>query len=222
MIEPLGGFMVVHVATALEVCEGRDRKGLYAKAWAGIIKEFTRNLGPLRGPRRRRGHPRHGAVDGRGGGGEVGRRGKRTGARVRPPRSGLARPAMPVAPTWPSARTMRPRPTPGRPPWRHVVDVRLAAPDGRRSITVHLETDGVQVGARERESQRQPHVAEADDTDPRLPRLEPGEKTIHHRANATLSNDHRRSRSSETACRRCAHCGRRSARLSQNTGRARA
>jgi sulfate adenylyltransferase len=41
MIEPLGGFMLVHVDAPLEVCEGRDRKGLYAKARAGIIKEFT-------------------------------------------------------------------------------------------------------------------------------------------------------------------------------------
>ncbi len=41
MIEPLGGFFEVHVATPLEVCEERDRKGLYAKARAGIIKGFT-------------------------------------------------------------------------------------------------------------------------------------------------------------------------------------
>ena len=31
----------MHVATSIEVCEERDRKGLYAKARAGIIKEFT-------------------------------------------------------------------------------------------------------------------------------------------------------------------------------------
>jgi len=41
MVQPLGGFSLVHVATPLEVCEQRDRKGLYAKARAGIIKEFT-------------------------------------------------------------------------------------------------------------------------------------------------------------------------------------
>ncbi len=41
MIEPVGGFLEIHVATPLEVCEERDRKGLYAKARAGIIKEFT-------------------------------------------------------------------------------------------------------------------------------------------------------------------------------------
>jgi len=41
MIEPLGGFILVHVATSVEECERRDRKGLYAKARAGIIPEFT-------------------------------------------------------------------------------------------------------------------------------------------------------------------------------------
>ncbi len=40
-VSPVGGFIEVHVATPLEVCEQRDRKGLYAKARAGIIKEFT-------------------------------------------------------------------------------------------------------------------------------------------------------------------------------------
>ncbi|HVX45328.1 MAG TPA: adenylyl-sulfate kinase [Mycobacteriales bacterium] len=36
-----GDFVLIHVATPLEVCEARDRKGLYAKARAGIIPEFT-------------------------------------------------------------------------------------------------------------------------------------------------------------------------------------
>jgi sulfate adenylyltransferase len=36
-----GGFILVHVATPIEVCEQRDRKGLYAKARAGLVKEFT-------------------------------------------------------------------------------------------------------------------------------------------------------------------------------------
>jgi sulfate adenylyltransferase len=40
-ISPYGGFIEIHVATPLEVCEDRDRKGLYAKARAGIIREFT-------------------------------------------------------------------------------------------------------------------------------------------------------------------------------------
>jgi sulfate adenylyltransferase len=41
MIQPHGGFILVHVNTSVEECEKRDRKGLYAKARAGIIKEFT-------------------------------------------------------------------------------------------------------------------------------------------------------------------------------------
>ena len=41
MNEAVGGFILVHVATSVEVCEQRDRKGLYAKARAGIIPEFT-------------------------------------------------------------------------------------------------------------------------------------------------------------------------------------
>jgi sulfate adenylyltransferase len=36
-----GGFIEVYVATSLEVCEQRDRKGIYAKARAGLIKGFT-------------------------------------------------------------------------------------------------------------------------------------------------------------------------------------
>lgn len=41
LIENYGGFVEVYVATPLEVCESRDRKGLYAKARAGLIKGFT-------------------------------------------------------------------------------------------------------------------------------------------------------------------------------------
>ena len=40
-ITAVGGFTLVHVATSLDACEQRDTKGLYAKARAGIIKEFT-------------------------------------------------------------------------------------------------------------------------------------------------------------------------------------
>jgi sulfate adenylyltransferase len=40
-ISAYGGYILVYVNTPLEVCEQRDRKGLYAKARAGIIKEFT-------------------------------------------------------------------------------------------------------------------------------------------------------------------------------------
>ena len=38
MIEPAGGFIEVHVSTPIEVCEARDRKGLYAQARAGNLK----------------------------------------------------------------------------------------------------------------------------------------------------------------------------------------
>ena len=42
MVEEAGGVLVlVHVSTPLEVCEARDRKGLYAQARAGMIPEFT-------------------------------------------------------------------------------------------------------------------------------------------------------------------------------------
>jgi len=49
-ISPVGGYIEVHVATPLEVCEARDRKGLYAKARAGIIKEFTGISDPYETP----------------------------------------------------------------------------------------------------------------------------------------------------------------------------
>jgi sulfate adenylyltransferase len=50
MIEPYGGFILVHIATPVETCEQRDRKGLYAKARAGIIKEFTGISDPYEAP----------------------------------------------------------------------------------------------------------------------------------------------------------------------------
>ncbi len=40
-ISAVGGFVEIHVATSIKVCEQRDRKGLYALARAGKIKEFT-------------------------------------------------------------------------------------------------------------------------------------------------------------------------------------
>jgi sulfate adenylyltransferase len=45
-----GGYVLVHVSTPLEVCESRDRKGLYAKAKAGIIKDFTGVSDPYETP----------------------------------------------------------------------------------------------------------------------------------------------------------------------------
>lgn len=50
LIESVGGYQLIHVATPLEVCEQRDRKGLYAKARAGIIKEFTGISDPYEEP----------------------------------------------------------------------------------------------------------------------------------------------------------------------------
>jgi sulfate adenylyltransferase len=41
MIEAVGGFVEIHISTPIETCESRDRKGLYAKARAGLIPEFT-------------------------------------------------------------------------------------------------------------------------------------------------------------------------------------
>jgi sulfate adenylyltransferase len=41
MVEEHGMFVLVHVATPLEECERRDRKGLYAMARRGEIPEFT-------------------------------------------------------------------------------------------------------------------------------------------------------------------------------------
>jgi len=50
MVESHGGFVLVHVATALEVCEQRDRKGLYAKARAGLVTGFTGISDPYETP----------------------------------------------------------------------------------------------------------------------------------------------------------------------------
>jgi sulfate adenylyltransferase len=41
MVSQVGDFLLIHVATPVEVCEARDRKGLYAKARAGLIDNFT-------------------------------------------------------------------------------------------------------------------------------------------------------------------------------------
>jgi sulfate adenylyltransferase len=47
MIEQYGAFVEVHVATTIEECERRDRKGLYKLAREGKIKEFTGHFRPL-------------------------------------------------------------------------------------------------------------------------------------------------------------------------------
>ena len=41
MAEDAGNFLLVHISTPLAECEARDRKGLYAKARKGELKEFT-------------------------------------------------------------------------------------------------------------------------------------------------------------------------------------
>jgi len=48
--EAVGGFFLVHVATPLAVCEQRDHKGLYAKARAGLIPQFTGITDPYEEP----------------------------------------------------------------------------------------------------------------------------------------------------------------------------
>ncbi|MDH7499117.1 MAG: bifunctional sulfate adenylyltransferase/adenylylsulfate kinase [candidate division NC10 bacterium] len=50
LIERYGGFILVYVSTPLEVCEQRDRKGLYVKARAGVVKEFTGISDPYEEP----------------------------------------------------------------------------------------------------------------------------------------------------------------------------
>lgn len=51
MVESVGAdFLLVHIATPLEECERRDRKGLYAKARAGLIPEFTGISDPYEEP----------------------------------------------------------------------------------------------------------------------------------------------------------------------------
>jgi sulfate adenylyltransferase len=51
MIQPHGRFVLVHLSTSLEICERRDRKGLYAKARAGLIKQFTGISDPYEAPK---------------------------------------------------------------------------------------------------------------------------------------------------------------------------
>jgi sulfate adenylyltransferase len=50
MVSEVGDFLLIHVATPVEVCEARDRKGLYAKARAGLIGQFTGISDPYEEP----------------------------------------------------------------------------------------------------------------------------------------------------------------------------
>jgi len=51
MVSEVGDFLLIHVATPVAVCEARDRKGLYAKARAGLIDNFTGVSDPYEEPR---------------------------------------------------------------------------------------------------------------------------------------------------------------------------
>ena len=50
MVSEVGDFLLIHVATPIEVCEARDRKGLYAQARAGLIGQFTGISDPYEEP----------------------------------------------------------------------------------------------------------------------------------------------------------------------------
>ena len=50
MAEPNGPFLLVWVSTPLDVCEARDRKGLYARARAGEVADFTGISSPYEEP----------------------------------------------------------------------------------------------------------------------------------------------------------------------------
>ena len=50
LVEEFGPFIEVHVATSVEECARRDVKGLYARAFAGELKEFTGVSDPYEEP----------------------------------------------------------------------------------------------------------------------------------------------------------------------------
>lgn len=52
LISQVGGYIEVYISTPIEVCEKRDRKGLYAKARAGIVKNFTGISDPYEIPKK--------------------------------------------------------------------------------------------------------------------------------------------------------------------------
>ena len=51
MAEAHGTFLLVWVSTPLDVCEARDRKGLYALARAGEVADFTGISSPYEEPK---------------------------------------------------------------------------------------------------------------------------------------------------------------------------
>ena len=50
VVQPGGSFVLVHLSTSLAACESRDRKGLYAKARAGLVQHFTGISDPYEAP----------------------------------------------------------------------------------------------------------------------------------------------------------------------------
>jgi len=51
LVTEVGDFLLIYVSTPVDVCEARDRKGLYAKARAGLITGFTGVSDPYEEPR---------------------------------------------------------------------------------------------------------------------------------------------------------------------------
>jgi sulfate adenylyltransferase len=51
MVSEVGDFLLIYVSTPVDVCAARDRKGLYAKARAGLISGFTGVTDPYEEPR---------------------------------------------------------------------------------------------------------------------------------------------------------------------------
>jgi sulfate adenylyltransferase len=51
LVTQAGDFLLIYVSTPIEVCAARDRKGLYAKARAGLIQGFTGVSDPYEEPR---------------------------------------------------------------------------------------------------------------------------------------------------------------------------
>ncbi len=50
LVSDVGDFFLIYLATPVDVCEARDRKGLYAKARAGLIDQFTGVSDPYEEP----------------------------------------------------------------------------------------------------------------------------------------------------------------------------
>ena len=120
MVSEVGDFLLIHVATPVEVCEARDRKGLYAKARAGLIDHFTGVSDPYEEPADAdlvidtSAVSRQEAVDAVLEPADHGRLAGRRGSRSRPlvvvlGAGALVEPGPPVAdPCWPARRTSRP------------------------------------------------------------------------------------------------------------------